>query len=81
MEKIDGGGDKRAAPAAGQINPPAAAPANGKMRFAKPGERPPSKYAPGENDNVIDRYDAWVRQYKQNGGKVKRRGNPNGGRR
>ena len=38
-------------------------PASG-MRYAKPGERPPSKYAPGENDQVIEKYDAWVKQRK-----------------
>ena len=44
-------------------------PATG-ARWAKPGERPPSKYAPGENDDVIERYDAWAAQF--HAGKVKR---------
>lgn len=30
-------------------------------RWAMKGERPPSRFAPGEKDGVIARYDAWVR--------------------
>jgi hypothetical protein len=41
-------------------------------RFAKKGERPPSRFAPGENDNVIARYDAYAQAYWS--GKVKRNG-------
>jgi hypothetical protein len=41
-------------------------PAEG-ARWAKPGERPPSRYAPGESDQVIEQYDAWVRQWRTGG--------------
>jgi hypothetical protein len=37
-------------------------PARG-MRAALPGERPPSKYAPGEDDGVIRRFDAYSQAY------------------
>lgn len=40
----------------------APAPAQG-MRWAKPGERPPSKYAPGERDDVIERFDIYRTQF------------------
>lgn len=30
------------------------------MRYALPGERPPSRYAPGTKDNVIERFDAYM---------------------
>ena len=33
------------------------------MRYAKKGERPPSKYAPGEDDGVIARYDAYAKAF------------------
>lgn len=42
------------------------------MRFAKKGERPPSKFAPGEDDGVIDRYDAYAQAFWS--GRVKRYG-------
>jgi hypothetical protein len=45
------------------------APATG-MRWAKPGERPPSKYAPGQSDDVIDRFDAYRAAWQA--GRVKR---------
>lgn len=32
-------------------------------RWALPGERPPSKYAPGEPDAVIEKYDIYARAY------------------
>jgi hypothetical protein len=46
-------------------------PATG-MRYAVKGERPPSKYAPGENDGVIERYDAYAKAFWSGG--VKRHG-------
>jgi hypothetical protein len=76
-----------AAPAAGppgSFHTPPASPRNGRpavlvapvpetgMRYAKPGERPPSKYAPGEDDGVIARYDAYAAAYWS--GKVKHHG-------
>jgi len=36
-------------------------------RYALPGERPPSKYAPGEDDGVIDRFDAFARAWHAGG--------------
>jgi len=42
-------------------------PAQG-ARWAKPGERPPSKFAPGQNDTVIEQFDAYAAQWR--GGKV-----------
>jgi hypothetical protein len=46
-------------------------PASG-MRYALPGERPPSKYAAGENDGVIERYDAYAQAFWA--GRVQRNG-------
>jgi hypothetical protein len=46
-------------------------PATG-MRYAVKGERPPSKYSPGENDGVIERYDAYAKAFWSGG--VKRHG-------
>jgi hypothetical protein len=42
------------------------------MRYAMKGERPPSKYSPGEQDGVIERYDAYA--MARGGGRVKRHG-------
>jgi len=42
------------------------------MRYALPGERPPSKFAPGESDGVIERYDAYARAFHAGG--VRRHG-------
>jgi hypothetical protein len=41
-------------------------------RYALPGERPPSKYKPGQNDNVIERFDAYAAAFWS--GKVRRNG-------
>jgi hypothetical protein len=47
----------------------APAPAEG-MRWALPGERPPSKFAAGQPDDVIERFDAYRAQWSA--GKVKK---------
>ena len=41
-------------------------------RCAIKGERPPSKYAPGQSDGVIERFDAYAQAFHS--GKVKRYG-------
>lgn len=41
-------------------------------RWAKPGERPPSKFAAGENDNVIESFDAYAKAWRAN--HIKRHG-------
>jgi hypothetical protein len=33
------------------------------MRYARPGERPPSRLVPGESDGVIERFDAWNKNH------------------
>lgn len=38
-----------------------AAPPPPVMRYARPGERPPSRFAKG-SDNVIEKFDAWARK-------------------
>jgi hypothetical protein len=35
------------------------------MRYARPGERPPSSRPAGTNDNVIERFDAWASKRKR----------------
>jgi hypothetical protein len=41
-------------------------------RYAVKGERPPSRFAPGEDDGVIARYDAYAQAFWS--GRVKRNG-------
>jgi len=43
---------------------PAQAPAPPPMRFARPGERPPSRFPRGGPDNVIERFDAYAARRK-----------------
>jgi len=32
----------------------------GQVRAAMPGERPASRFAPGEHDDIGERFDAWI---------------------
>jgi len=34
------------------------------VRYALPGERPPSMRPPGTNDNVIERFDLFAKRFK-----------------
>ena len=40
------------------------------MRYAHPGERPPSTRPPGANDDVIDRFDKFAFRLHQGGGRI-----------
>jgi hypothetical protein len=53
----DGNGS---APAAGAA-PPAG------VRYALPGERPPSTRPPGSNDDVIERFDLYAQRFRKGG--------------
>jgi hypothetical protein len=66
-------GEDQPATAAPAVGTPALllapAPPSG-MRWALPGERPPSKYAPGTRDDVIERFDNYSAAW--HAGKVRR---------
>ena len=42
------------------------------MRWARPGERPPSRFGPGQRDDVIERFDAYRTAWQT--GRIKRGG-------
>jgi hypothetical protein len=37
------------------------------VRYALPGERPPSTRPPGTNDDVIERFDLYARKFRKGG--------------
>jgi hypothetical protein len=51
------------APASAPTGPVLPGPREG-VRYALPGERPPSRRPPGTNDDVIERFDRYAQRFK-----------------
>lgn len=52
---------------AGQLLPPGTAGPTEGVRYARPGERPPSTRPHGANDDVIERFDMFTKRFKKAG--------------